>query len=65
MAVTTAARVRRAARDLDAATARRDAAMAAMRDEGASLRQIADAAGLTHVGVLKALRRYDEAATAS
>jgi hypothetical protein len=39
-----------------AALARRDAAVVAMREEGASLRQIAAEADLTHPGVLRILR---------
>ena len=39
------------------ATARRDEAIRRMRDEGATLRAIAEAAGLTHTAVAKILRR--------
>jgi hypothetical protein len=39
-----------------AATTRRDDLIVAMRAEGASLRQIAAAAQLTHPGVLRILR---------
>jgi lambda repressor-like predicted transcriptional regulator len=56
-------RVRRAASDIERATARRDAAIAEMRDEGASLRDIASAAGLTHPGVAKILTRLDARST--
>lgn len=39
------------------ATAKRDAAIRQMRDEGSSLRSIAEAAGLTHTAVAKILKR--------
>lgn len=61
-----AAAVRRmeaAARRLDDAVAERDALIAAMRREGATLRAIGQAAGITHAAVSKALRR-DEVADA-
>jgi DNA-binding CsgD family transcriptional regulator len=48
--------LRSATRAMAAALARRDAAVVAMRKEGASLRQIAAEAGLTHPGVLRILR---------
>jgi hypothetical protein len=51
------ARVRRAARQIVDATGRRDQAMRDMRAEGATLREIAEAAGLTHTGVRKILAR--------
>jgi hypothetical protein len=54
-AATTA--TRRAARQLEAATARRDEGMRAMRAEGATYRQIAEAARLTHTGVRRILER--------
>lgn len=46
------------ARKARQATARRDMAIVAMRAEGASLRTIADAAGLSHAGVLRILHRH-------
>ena len=52
-----AARARRAARQIDDATRRRDEAMRHMRAEGATLRQIAETVGLTHTGVRKILRK--------
>lgn len=48
--------LRAAARQLAAARARRDAAVVAMRAEGHTLREVAAAADLTHVAVLKILR---------
>lgn len=39
------------------ATARRDALIRAMRSEGATLRAIAEAAGLTHTAVAKILAK--------
>lgn len=39
------------------ATAERDAAIRQMRDEGASLRTIAEAAGLTHTAIAKILAK--------
>jgi len=39
------------------AVAKRDGAIRKMRSEGASLREIATAAGLTHAGVAKILKR--------
>ena len=49
--------VRRHARRVAQATEARDAAMAAMHAEGASLRAIAAAAGLSHQGVKDVLTR--------
>jgi hypothetical protein len=48
--------LRSATRAMAAALARRDAAVVAMRQEGASLREIAAEADLTHPGVLRILR---------
>lgn len=48
--------VRRAALTVDSATKRRDALICQMRGEGASLREIAYAARLTHPGVMRILR---------
>lgn len=45
------------ARKAREATLRRDEAIRAMRGEGATLRAIADAAGLTHTAVAKILSR--------
>ena len=45
------------ARKAREATARRDEEIRRMRDEGATLRAIAEAAGLTHTGVAKILGR--------
>jgi hypothetical protein len=53
-------RVRRAARQVTAATGRRDAAIVDARAAGYPLRVIAEAAGLTHPGVIKILRRRSE-----
>lgn len=39
------------------ATIQRDSAIRRMRDEGSTLRSIADAAGLTHTAVAKILAR--------
>lgn len=41
-------------------TARRDAAVVAMRAEGRTLAQIAEATGLSRPGVLKLLRRMGQ-----
>jgi lambda repressor-like predicted transcriptional regulator len=49
--------LRDAAADLVAASARRDVAVVAMREAGASLRQIAKAAGLSPQGVVRILER--------
>jgi hypothetical protein len=53
-------RARRAARQIEQATRRRDGAMAEMRDQGKTLREIAEVTGLTHTGVRKILRRQQE-----
>lgn len=45
------------ARKAREATQRRDEAIRAMRDEGASLRTIAEAASLSHTAVAKILNR--------
>ncbi len=45
------------ARKAREATARRDQLIHQMRDEGATLRAIAEAAGLTHTAVAKILAR--------
>ena len=45
------------ARKAREATERRDAAIQTMRDEGASLRAIADAAQLSHTAIAKILSR--------
>lgn len=52
----TGRRLRRAARQLATAIARRDALIVVMRAEGASLRDIAEAAKLTHTGVRRILK---------
>jgi len=52
-----AAQARQAAAGLAQAVAGRNWAIADMRAEGATLRQIADTAGLTHTGVRKILAR--------
>jgi DNA invertase Pin-like site-specific DNA recombinase len=54
---TTAQQLASQARKAREATARRDALIRQMRDEGATLRAIADAAGLTHTAVAKILAR--------
>lgn len=54
---TSAAKVQSWAWKAQRATAERDAAIRAMRDEGASLRTIAEAAGLTHTAIAKILAR--------
>jgi len=64
MPPTAAARVRAARRQIAEATARRDQAMRDMRAEGATLREIADEAGLTHTGVRKILGRDDDGSVA-
>lgn len=48
------------ARKAREATVQRDAAIRQMRDEGSTLRSIADAAGLTHTAIAKILARTDE-----
>lgn len=52
-----AAEVRRWADKARAATEKRDDAIRAMRAEGATLRDIAAAAGMTHAGVARVLKR--------
>lgn len=47
----------RASRTVREATARRDSLIRQLHDEGASLRQIAEAAGLSHTAIAKILRR--------
>lgn len=47
------------ARKAREATARRDALIRQMRAEGASLREIAQAAGLTHTGIARILARQN------
>jgi len=57
-AVTAAARyVAEWARKAREATAARDRWVCTMRDEGATLQKIAEAAGMTHAGVARILRR--------
>jgi len=51
--------VRRAAKAAREATARRNTAIVAMREAGASLRTIAEAAGLSHTAVANILSRLD------
>jgi lambda repressor-like predicted transcriptional regulator len=46
------------------ATLRRDGAIRAMRAEGATLRAIAEAAGLTHTAIAKILSREADASGA-
>ncbi len=55
--LTPAQRVATAAKRARVATAQRDQAIRAMRSEGATLRTIADAAGLTHAGVARILNK--------
>lgn len=55
--MTTAQAVSTWARKAREATERRDDAIRRMRDEGASLRVIAEAAGLTHAGIARVLAR--------
>jgi transposase len=43
---------------LPAAVRRRDAAIVAAVDAGYSLRAVGDAAGLSHVAILRIVRRY-------
>jgi hypothetical protein len=54
---TTMAQLRRAAADIERATARRDRLIAQARTEGASLRDIGAAANMSHPGVAKVLTR--------
>lgn len=55
--MTTADKLARAVADMDAARSRRDELIRQMRDEGAPLRTIAGAAGMTAAGVAKVLNR--------
>ena len=48
-----------------AATLRRDKAIRQMRDEGATLRAIAEAAGLTHTAIARILDREADAPRSS
>lgn len=50
-------KVRREADKARKATEARDTAICEMRDAGASLRAIAEAAGITHAGVARVLKR--------
>ena len=54
---TTIGQLRRAATDIERATARRDRLIAELRADGYSLRDIAAAAHMTHPGVMKILLR--------
>lgn len=56
--VTTAQQLASQARKAREATARRDELIARMRDEGAALRTIAEAASLSHTAVAKILDRH-------
>jgi hypothetical protein len=53
----TAPEVRRWSMQAREATAERDQAIGAMREDGASLREIAEAAQLSHTAVAKILQR--------
>lgn len=55
--MTTAQQLASQARKAREATARRDQLIRAVRDEGSTLRAIADVAGLTHTAVAKILAR--------
>jgi DNA invertase Pin-like site-specific DNA recombinase len=57
MSGTTAQNLASQARKAREATARRDELIRSMRAEGATLRAIAEAAGLTHTAVAKILAR--------
>ena len=57
MAKVTASQVERLAAKAREATARRDEAIRAMVAQGASLREVAQAAGLSHTGVAKIAQR--------
>ena len=50
--------VRKTVKVLPAAVRRRDAAIVAAVDAGYSLRVVGDAAGLSHVAILRIVRRY-------
>ena len=54
---TTLAQLRRAAADIQRATARRDRLIGLARTEGASLRDIGGAANMSHPGIAKVLTR--------
>jgi len=56
--MTTAAELARVARKLGATLARRDELVCQMRDEGATLREIAAAASLTAPGVQRIIDRH-------
>lgn len=55
--MTTAELVRKRCAAIPLAIEARDAAIAQMRDEGASLREIAEAAGMSHVAIAKILAK--------
>lgn len=55
--MTTAEQLASQARKAREATLRRDELIRQMRDEGSSLRTIAEAAGLTHPAIVKILRK--------
>lgn len=55
--MTTAQQVATWAEKARVATVRRDEAIRRMRDEGATLRAIAEAAGMTHPGVARILAK--------
>lgn len=55
--MTTAQNLSSQAKKAREATARRDQLIRAMRDEGSTLRAIAEVAGLTHTAVAKILSR--------
>lgn len=57
MTPTTAQALASQARKAREAVARRDALIHQMRDEGSTLRSIAEACGLTHTAVAKILKR--------
>ena len=57
MSTTTAQQLAKTSRTLREALARRDALIFQMRSEGASTREIATAADLTHAGVLHILKK--------
>lgn len=57
MSHTTARLLASQARKAREATSRRDQLIRQMRDEGSSLRSIAEAAGLTHTAIAKILAR--------
>lgn len=55
--IATADKLAKTVAALEAARSRRDELMVEMREEGAPLRAIASAAGMTATGVMKVLRR--------